>query len=87
MQWVVGIIVVWAVAFGWPAAWLAGERGRGIWTWFFIGAIYGPVAIFILGFAPMGIAGTFRECPDCLEAVRAGASTCPHCGTELLVEG
>jgi MFS family permease len=80
---IVGAIIVSAVVFGLPTAWLATQKGRLPETWLLLGTFLGPVAILTLGFAPMGTAGYFDRCVECREVVRADATTCPHCQTDL----
>lgn len=70
-------LVIWSVAFALPAAWLAGERGRSGLVWFLVGLLLGPVAILILGFAPILPEGRYRHCVECLETILEGATRCP----------
>ena len=65
---------------GLPAAWLAAERGRSYFTWLLVGTLWGPLAILLVGLAPIRASGPFGPCTRCLEAVRIGAIRCPHCG-------
>jgi len=32
--------------------WLASTKGREPFTWFFLGLLFGPIALFALGFSP-----------------------------------
>ena len=41
-----------AFVFGIFCSWLAGEKGRNSGGWFFLGLLFGPIALFSLGFAP-----------------------------------
>jgi hypothetical protein len=44
---------------GLPAAWLAAERGRGYVTWLLVGVFWGPLAVFVVGLAPIRPSGAF----------------------------
>jgi MFS family permease len=83
--------VGWAVALGWlgsavAAAWLADELGRSPRRWLLIGLALGPVAVLTVGFAGRAPGFRFRRCVECLEAIPRLATTCPHCGSDLIEE-
>jgi hypothetical protein len=72
------------LAFGAPAYWLAGERGRSTGIWFILGLLLGPIALFMLAFSPVLPAGKYEACPECLEAILLGATSCPYCASNLI---
>lgn len=76
-------IVVWAIIFGIPSAWLASQRGRSAFDWLFVGAVFGPAAVLMVGLAPVLPEGRYKPCVECMEPVRLAATTCPHCGEDL----
>jgi len=76
-------VLIWFGIFGAPAYWLSFERGRSRGIWFTVGLFLGPVELLMLGFAPVLAAGEYEPCRACREAVRSGAVTCPHCGSDV----
>jgi len=66
-----------------PAAWLAGERGRPPLDWALVGFFLGPVALLMVGLAPIAPAGAWLQCSICLGTVKAGARRCQHCGSSF----
>ena len=46
------LVIIWIVAFGALCGWLADEKGRSGSNWFWLGAVFGFVALLVLGFAP-----------------------------------
>ena len=86
---------LWAVlawlACGLFAGHVAAEKGRwGMW-WFFMGILFGPLALIaavglpdrnILSLTPSP--KTHVTCPDCAEFVRNEAVVCCHCGCKLV---
>ena len=85
------LVLLWLIAAllfgGLPAAWLAVTRGREPFLWLFIGLLLGPLAVFLVGFAPLGASGTYRRCLRCAEAIRAAATRCPHCARDVVSNG
>lgn len=75
------LLAVWALIFGTMAAWLARERGRAFLPWFLVGGLVGPLALLLVGFAPMRADNaSFRWCVECIEPIDIDAITCSHCG-------
>jgi hypothetical protein len=52
-MWLLVVWIIWIVAFGSLCGWLAGEKGRSAFNWFCLGAVFGLVALLVLGFAPV----------------------------------
>ena len=77
-------LVVWVVAGASTASWLAVERGRDPAPWFLLGALLGPLALFMVGFPERVPRNQFKACLECQEAIPKFATTCPHCGTDLV---
>jgi hypothetical protein len=73
---VIGLLA-WAIGFGLATAWLARRRDRIIVIWAAIGAILGPVALFILWVAPPG------RCATCRAPVSGWLTTCLWCGMDV----
>ncbi len=83
MEQVLLFLIAYVVVLGTATAWLALERGRHGVSWFFVGAVLGPLAILMVGFAPrQAIGSRYRECVECVEPMDARAITCPHCASE-----
>jgi hypothetical protein len=78
------VVVVDALIVGPLTAWLADERGRDPAPWFFLGALFGPIALLSVGFGPRKVGATFKACVECQEAIFAEATTCPFCSTDLI---
>ena len=79
----IAYLLAWLVAFGLPAAWLARERGRDPANWLVAGLLLGPVALILVGLAPLGRSGRYAFCPACIETVWRLAPRCPYCGHEI----
>lgn len=47
-----GFFLVALFLFCWPAAYIAGQKNRSMLTWFFAGMLFGPMAVFMVGFSP-----------------------------------
>lgn len=47
-----------------------------------IGLLLGPIAVLLVGLAPLGTRGIYRRCARCAEAVRFEAVRCPHCHSD-----
>jgi predicted amidophosphoribosyltransferase len=72
------LVLVWIVC-GIAAASVASGRGENGCLWFGLGFLLGPFALlaaFSLG----------SPCPACRKRINANATTCPHCGSELVDE-
>ncbi len=82
------LFLLWLIAMlvfgGLPAAWLAATRGREPFLWMVIGLVLGPLAVLLIGLAPLGTRGNYRRCPRCAEAIRSEASRCPHCAWDAM---
>ncbi len=75
--WLWLVIELWF--FGFPAVWLANQKGRDPLIWAIAAVLFGPIALFVLGVAPRGARGRFAPCPACREAVDSDAEVCPFC--------
>ena len=83
------LYLVYGVTLGSFCAYLAGQKGRGAGSWFFLGLIFGILALLVLIGLPgeqrsstkMGHNG--RLCPHCIQEVHEFASACPHCQRDL----
>jgi len=74
----VPIILVLLAGIGAPlAGWYATTRARNPAVWFVLGALTGPIALFLLAVAPPG------RCPECDAAVDGWAAECDRCGERL----
>ena len=69
------------------ATWLAEERGRDTVPWFFLGALLGLLAIFMLGFSERVPGGRFKASVECQEVIPRLATTCPRWQTDLIEAG
>jgi hypothetical protein len=79
---VLGALVVLVLTGGLPAAWLATQRGRSALDWAFIGILLGPLAVLLVGLAPIQPAGRYGSCTRCSEVIRLTATRCRYCGWE-----
>lgn len=70
-------LVAAALLFGPTAAWLAARRHRNPALWLLFGALLGPVALALIGFAPPA------RCPACSEMTVGFERTCQTCGYPL----
>jgi len=62
---------------------LAHGKARNALGWFITGCLIGPFALVVV-LLPMAVKeGVTRRCPHCLEAVRANATVCRYCQSEL----
>lgn len=87
------LFLVYALVFGFFCAYLAGEKGRSGGAWFFLGLIFGILALLVLIGLPSeqrSSMGTFRSedvdlrlCPHCIQEVHERATACPHCQRDL----
>jgi hypothetical protein len=78
------VVLVDALVVGPLTAWLADERGRDPAPWFFLGALFGPIALLSVGFGPRKVGATFKACVECQEPIFTEATTCPFCRTDLI---
>jgi hypothetical protein len=84
MTWIVLLLIIVWVVCGVFTAIVASSKGRGTWGWFFAGFLFGPIALFAVGFMPAAIAGAMqRKCPACAELILREAKRCKHCGAEV----
>ena len=85
-------ILVW-IACGFFAATVASSKGRGFGGWFFLGLLFGPIALLAVGFMPkedtvqtsppsLQLQNT-RKCPFCAEDIKIEAIVCKHCGHDV----
>lgn len=81
-----GALVVWVLS-AFAAGWLAGELGRNAFNGLLAGLLIGPLALLAIGFAGRGEGLIYKRCVECQELVPRAATTCPQCGTDLIVEG
>ena len=68
------------LTFGLLAATAAHGKGRHPIAWFLAGILVGPFALVVAFLPLVPRAGITLACPNCGEVIRAGASTCRHCG-------
>jgi hypothetical protein len=81
MQGLLTLLAASALIFGTMAGWLARERGRNVFPWVVVGALTGPLALLLVGFAPMRADNSsFKWCVECIEAIDIEAITCSYCG-------
>lgn len=80
MMWL--LMLLGLVFCGGVASEIATGRGRGEFTWFFLGFLLGPLAWLVVFLLPKVAAGRFTECAACHEIIRKDARLCPHCRTE-----
>ncbi len=67
------------LACGIIAAAAAPGRGRRAWIWFFIGYLFGPLAVGAVFFM-----GKVHHCPTCYSKVDGHAKVCRYCGAALV---
>ena len=79
---VLGALLVLFVTGGLPTAWLATQRGRSALDWVFIGTLLGPLAVLLVGLAPIRPGGRYGQCTRCSEPIHLTATRCPHCAWE-----
>lgn len=82
ISFVLSWLVIFLFAGGIPAAWLAHVRGREPIVWLLVGWLLGPLAVLLVGFAPLGTSGDWGQCLQCRSSVRRGARRCPYCGSD-----
>ena len=86
---VVMIVVIHASIAAAFCACLAAEKNRNSWSWFFLGAVFGLIALIaIVGMPRQTRHPPFRSevqraCPFCPESVKPGATVCPHCQRDI----
>ena len=80
------LYLVYGAILGVLCAYLAGEKGRSGGSWFFLGLIFGILALLVL----IGVPSTQRSssedvrlCPHCIQEVHELATACPHCQRDL----
>lgn len=82
LTFLLGWLAVMLLAGGLPAAWLASVRGREPVVWLLVGLVLGPLAVLLVGLAPLGTSGQWGRCLVCQSSVRRGAQRCPYCGAD-----
>ncbi len=84
------IFLLW-IAFSIACAVVAGSKGRSVFGWLILGAIF-PLFAFIMVAVMPSLKGkkdeptpdTHVKCPDCRELIRSDARKCRHCGCSLV---
>lgn len=90
MATILGILIAF-VCMGLLVGSIARRRGRPFGLWFFLGGLFGLLALIVLLIMPRLRTGDYRgggakgqkPCPECHEWIDANLATCPHCQTEL----
>jgi ribosomal protein L7/L12 len=74
-------LLVWVLGFGLVAAAIWSGKGGTFLSGFAWGALLGFFGVIYVAVAkPRDFLGPgWRQCPHCMEAMRAEATTCPHC--------
>lgn len=93
-------VVLWLLGcgiIGFFCGWLADVKGRDTFSWFWLGFLFGPIALITLGLAPnakvnrdtedsgKNTSNTLPEekvCPRCNEHIKFKAVVCHYCGYE-----
>ena len=76
-------LMVWGLP-GAIGALLAKNKGRSVFWWFVISALFWFPIIIVIFLSPVKeVPGKFRECPACREFVKWNAIICKHCKSEL----
>ena len=79
-----GMIFLWCVGGALVTGFLAANKGRSIFGWLVLGAMFGIFATIVLAFLSPNTDGeNFVKCPQCAEAIKAEAQVCKHCGNSL----
>jgi hypothetical protein len=82
---VVAVVLLWVLLFGAVAGSIWRNKGGAYASGFMWGAVFGFLGLLYVGLAkPRGasLGRHMRECPWCLEPMRAEARVCPHCQRE-----
>lgn len=78
-------IALYAIVMAVLTGWVAQEKGRSYAGWALAGILLGLLALVAVGLAPERRTGRgWIVCGACLEPMRDGATTCPHCQTEIV---
>ncbi|HIJ66127.1 MAG TPA: hypothetical protein HPP77_09280 [Candidatus Hydrogenedentes bacterium] len=77
-----GLIVV-GIFFGGVAAAIAGQKGRGELRWFIVGFLFHIIGLIVVFLPAVPKEGVLRKCPKCAEVIKAEATVCRYCGSEV----
>jgi hypothetical protein len=72
-----------AIMFGVVAGLVAHTKGRSVFGWGTAGLNIGPFALIVAALPKKKKDGYYDVCPACHEVIKAEASLCRHCGTQL----
>lgn len=78
------------ILFSFVVAFIAGNKGRSGFAWFFLSILISPLLTLILVLALKDLTRepnhrTHDKCPDCGEWILKEARVCKHCGCRLVL--
>lgn len=89
------LVILWILC-GVAAAFVASAKGRSGFGWFLLGLLFGPIALLAAAVTSPDRAsrerretlallqsGKGRPCPACAEVIRAEASRCRYCNSDV----